>query len=92
MIYYFIFVLLQTFAFVYFYKSSHGSVAVYNSWFAPIIDALAVISGVSICYLSFILINSQSIFEQNFLHFIFLCGSWQISIHAAKFIIRNFLN
>jgi hypothetical protein len=88
---YIIYLILQTLVFIKFYKTPEGHKAVYVSWYASIIDILAIVSGLFICYLGYYFFNFEnSDFPKVFFLLLFLSGSWQFSIHAAKMYLRKF--
>ncbi len=90
-----LFLTIQTFVFYKFYTKRAGKKAVYHAWYAWIIDAGAIISGLSIMLFSLYLLNSPWIFTievpKIIFYFFTLLGSWQFGIHLTKFIIRNHL-
>ncbi len=82
-------------AFFHFYNNPSGKKAVYFSWYAWIIDTLAILSGTSIMWASIYALHHPLLFTIHISSAIFwigfLIGSWQAGIHAVKFLIRIFV-
>ncbi len=87
-------VLVQLVAFFFFYKHPAGRHAVYTAWYAWIIDLLAILSGVTIMYVSAYVMYNPWIFTIEIPSYVFwatfIIGGWQASIHAVKWFIRYF--
>lgn len=84
--------LLQLLAFFFFYNHPHGRRAVYDAWYAWIIDLLAIASGGTIMALSVYCIDNPWIFNVDIPQWVFwitfVIGGWQAAIHVVKWIIR----
>lgn len=84
--------ILQLIAFFFFYNHPHGRHAVYDAWYAWIIDALAILSGTVIMMLSIYCIYNPWIFNITIPSWVFwitfIIGGWQAGIHAVKWVIR----
>lgn len=84
--------LLQLVAFFFFYNHPHGRKAVYEAWYAWIIDLLAVASGGTIMALSVYTLHHPEIFTIDIPIWIFwatfIIGGWQAAIHLVKWVIR----
>ena len=85
-------VLLELVGFFFFYNHPHGRHAVYFSWYAGIIDTLAIFSGSVIMASSVYAMHNPELFTisvpQWLLWIIFIIGSWQAAIHLVKIVIR----
>ena len=83
---------IEFFAFFFFYNRPEGRKAVYFSWYAWVIDALAIFSGSMIMFWSIYALHHSWIFAVAVPSWIFwlafLIGSWQAGIHAVKVLIR----
>lgn len=89
----FVFVLVvQIIAFFFFYNHPYGRHAVYDTWYAWIIDALAIMSGGVIMALSIYAITNPWIFTIDvpgwIFWFTFIVGGWQAAIHLVKWVVR----
>lgn len=84
--------LVQLVAFFFFYNHPHGRHAVYETWYAWIIDLLAILSGVVIMGLSFYALHNPWIFTidipERVFWVTFIVGGWQAAIHIVKWFIR----
>jgi hypothetical protein len=80
--------------FYYFYSHGSGVSAVYFTWYAWIIDVLAILSGCIIMAVAIFADNTPYFFTEDvprdFTILIFIMGSWQASIHAVKLYLRVF--
>lgn len=90
----FVFVLVvQLIAFFFFYSHPHGRHAVYDAWYAWIIDLLAIVSGGIIMGLSVYVLYNPWVFTIDIPGWIFwitfIVGGWQAAIHAVKWFIRS---
>lgn len=90
----FVFILLmQLVVFFFFYNHPHGRHAVYDAWYAWIIDSLAIASGGVIMALSIYVLNNPWIFTIDIPDWTFwvtfIIGGWQAGIHAVKWFIRS---
>ena len=76
-----------------FYSSHHGKHAVYFTWYAWVIDALGIASGIIIMVLAIYIEHDPGAFTFRipfaFNLLLFIQGSWQTSIHAVKWLIRT---
>lgn len=85
-------VAVQLAAFFFFYNHPHGRRAVYEAWYAWIIDCLAILSGATIMWLSIYALYHPELFTIDIPNWIFVIvfviGGWQASIHAVKWFIR----
>jgi len=83
---------LELYGFFRFYSTA-GTAAIYCSWYAFIIDTLAILSGTIIMSLAIFVEHRPELFNFEILPVhvlvIFLLGSWQTSIHAIKLYLRN---
>ncbi|MBI5469781.1 hypothetical protein HY968_00455 [Candidatus Kaiserbacteria bacterium] len=79
--------------FYFFYRSEHGYKAIYITWFAWMIDLLGIVSGTIIMSLSIFVEHHPTFFNFNIptplILLLFIQGSWQVSIHAVKWVLRN---
>lgn len=84
--------IIEFLVFFLFYRRPEGRKAVYFSWYAWVIDALAIISGSMIMFLSVYALHHPWIFAVTIPQWIFwlafIVGSWQAGIHAVKVWIR----
>jgi hypothetical protein len=84
----------EVFIFYYFYSHGSGVRAVYFTWYAWIIDVLAILSGCIIMSMAIFSVRYPYFFSDSvpflFVVFIFITGSWQASIHAVKLYLRVF--
>lgn len=84
--------LIEFLAFFFFYNRPEGRKAIYFSWYAWVIDALAIFSGLMIMFWSIYALHHPWIFAVSVPVWIFwlafLIGSWQTGIHAVKVLIR----
>lgn len=84
--------LVEFFAFYYFYNRPEGRKAVYFSWYAWVIDTLAIFSGSMIMFWSIYALHHPWVFAVSVPTWIFwlafIIGSWQAGIHAVKVLIR----
>ena len=87
-------IIVQMLGFFAFYRHPHGRHAVYDEWYAWIIDALAIVSGAIIMFVSVYALYNPWIFTITIPDITFLMtfavGSWQACIHAVKWFIRYF--
>ena len=78
----------------YFYRTEHGCRAVYEAWYAWIIDLLGVASGCFLMSLAIFIERHRELFNFDvpdlLLVILFVIGSWQASIHAVKWTLRTF--
>lgn len=83
---------VQLVAFFFFYSHPHGRHAVYEAWYAWIIDLLAILSGAVIMGLSIYALHNPWIFNIDIPAWVFwitfIVGGWQAAIHAVKWFIR----
>lgn len=83
---------LQVVAFFFFYNHPHGRKAVYEAWYAWIIDLFAIVSGATIMALSIYTLHHPELFTIDIPNWIFwvtfIIGGWQAAIHLVKWIIR----
>jgi len=88
------FLVVQLIAFFAFYRHPYGRRAVYDAWYAWIIDVLAIVSGTVIMFVSVYALYNPWIFTipiPDITFFAtFIVGSWQACIHAVKWFIRSF--
>jgi len=86
-------VVIQLVAFFFFYNHPHGRRAIYDAWYAWMIDALAIISGATIMTLSAYALYNPWVFTINIPSAVFwltfIVGGWQAAIHAVKWFLRN---
>ncbi len=86
-------IVVQLVAFFFFYNHPHGRRAVYRTWYAWIIDVLAIMSGIIIMGLSVYALHNPWIFNITVpdaaFWTTFVVGGWQASIHAVKWVIRS---
>jgi hypothetical protein len=79
-------------AFFFFYNRPDGRKAVYFSWYAWIIDALAILSGGSIIAATIYALHNPQLFNFVIPTWVFviaiIIGSWQATIHFVKILIR----
>ncbi len=84
---------IQLIAFFLFYNHPHGRHAVYHTWYAWVIDTLAILSGSAIMAASIFAMHNSHIFTIDIpswiLWSIFVIGSWQAAIHLLKLVIRR---
>ena len=89
-----IILILEVAAFYYFYSHSEGVRAIYFTWYAWIIDVLAIFSGCILMSMGIFAGQYPFFFSetipQPFIMLIFIIGSWQASIHAVKLYLRTF--
>lgn len=87
-----IFLIVELAIFFAFYNRPEGRKAVYFSWYALPIDALAIFSGSMIMFWSFYAMHSPHLFAVNVpgwpFWLAFVLGSWQAGIHLIKILIR----
>lgn len=85
--------MVELVAFFFFYNRSEGRKAVYFSWYAWVIDVVAVFSGALIMGWSIYALHHPELFTVSIPAWIFwltfLVGSWQAAIHLVKFVIRT---
>ena len=86
--------LVEVPAMFFFYRTEHGSRAVYVAWYAWIIDFLGVASGCFLMTLAIYTARHRELFNfevyDGLLIILFVIGSWQASIHAVKWTLRTF--
>ncbi|HWO07485.1 MAG TPA: hypothetical protein VNM40_02780 [Candidatus Paceibacterota bacterium] len=79
--------------FFFFYNRPEGRKAVYFSWYAGIIDVLAIFSGGAIMFWSAYALYHPELFTIHVPEWLFwlgfLIGSWQAGIHIIKLVIRT---
>lgn len=84
--------LIELVVFFAFYNRPDGRKAVYTSWYAWIIDVLAIFSGSTIMFWSVYSLHNPHLFTVALPAWIFwigfLIGSWQAGIHLVKLVIR----
>lgn len=84
--------ILQIVAFFFFYNHPHGRHAVYEAWYAWIIDLLAILSGTAIMAAAIYAYYNPGLFTFTVPTWVFwitfIIGGWQASIHAVKWLIR----
>lgn len=84
---------IQLIGFFFFYNHPHGRHAVYHTWYASVIDALAIFSGSSIMFASIYALENPDLFTIDIPSWImwttFVIGSWQAAIHLVKIVIRR---
>lgn len=90
----FVFILVvQLVAFFFFYNQPYGRHAVYDAWYAWIIDLLAIVSGSVIMLLSVYALYNPWIFTIDIPDWTFwvtfIIGGWQAAIHLVKWVIRS---
>lgn len=87
-----VFFVIEFVVFFFFYNRPEGRKAVYFSWYAWVIDALAIFSGSMIMFWSIYALHHPWIFAvtipQWTFWLAFIIGSWQAGIHAVKMVIR----
>ena len=85
-------VLSELVAFFFFYNHPHGRRAVYFSWYAWVIDILAIFSGSVIMGASVYALHHPSLFTFAVPTWVFwltfIVGSWQAAIHLVKWFLR----
>ncbi|MAG61109.1 hypothetical protein CL619_04950 [archaeon] len=80
------FILILLIGSYFFYSSKDGTLAVYNSWYAWIIDFLAFLSGAYICTVSSVMyLDGYSLL---LITPLFFGGATQACLHVAKFFVR----
>jgi hypothetical protein len=86
--------IVEVTAFYYFYSHGAGVHAIYFTWFAWIIDVLAILSGCVIMSIAIFTEKNPYFFSGSvpfeFILAIYVTGSWQASIHAVKLYLRLF--
>lgn len=84
--------LLECVGFWMFYKTPHGSKAVYRTWYAWIIDILGIASGVFLMTLAIGSYHHPEFFARTvpitLIGILFVLGSWQAVIHGVKWVRR----
>lgn len=84
---------IEIVAFFFFYNHPHGRRAVYFSWYALVIDVLAILSGSVIMATSVYALHHPSLFTitvpEWMFWLVFIIGSWQATIHLVKILIRR---
>lgn len=89
------FLVFELLLFFAFYNRPEGRKAVYFTWYAAIIDSLAIFSGSLIMGWSIYALHNPGLFTSPIPDWIFwlgfLVGSWQAGIHIVKVIIRFFI-
>lgn len=90
----FVFLAVELAVFFAFYNRPEGRKAVYFSWYALPIDALAIFSGSMIMFWSLYAMHSPHLFAVSVptwpFWLAFVLGSWQAGIHLVKVVIRFF--
>jgi len=90
-----IFLVIELAVFFAFYNRPEGRKAVYFSWYALPIDALAIFSGSMIMFWSIYAMHNPRLFAVDVPEWpfvlAFILGSWQAGIHIVKVIIRFFI-
>lgn len=88
-----IILVVQLIGFFFFYNHPHGRHAVYHTWYASVIDVLAIFSGSSIMLASVYALENPDLFTMAIPPWImwttFVVGSWQAAIHLVKIVIRR---
>jgi|GEM_PF-6862823 len=83
----------QIAAFFFFYKQPYGQYAVYDAWYAWLIDLLAILSGMFIMGATIYAYLNPWIFTFTVPPWIFwvtfIVGGWQAGIHIVKWVIRT---
>jgi hypothetical protein len=83
----------EVLAFFFFYTRPDGRKAVYYSWYAWMIDTLAILSGSAIIAGTVYALHNPDLFNFSIPVWAFalsiIIGSWQASIHLVKLIIRT---
>lgn len=89
---FFVVFVIEFLAFFFFYRRPEGRKAVYFSWYAWVIDALAIFSGSMIMFWSIYALHHPWIFAVQVPQWIFwlsfIIGSWQAGIHGVKVLLR----
>ena len=92
----FVFLAVELAVFFAFYNRPEGRKAVYFSWYALPIDALAIFSGSVIMFWSIYAMHRPHIFAVDvpvwLFWLAFVIGSWQAGIHVVKVVIRFLKN
>ncbi len=83
---------IELVVFFFFYNRPDGRKAVYFSWYAWVIDLLAIFSGSMIMFWSIYALHHPNLFAvpvERWMFWIgFLIGSWQAGIHLVKLVLR----
>lgn len=88
-----LFLIFELTIFYIFYSNKVGRLTIYKTWYAWIIDVLAMFSGVSIMVLALVSLYNPWIFTLSVPKYLFVTlfifGSWQFGIHIVKLMIRS---
>ena len=76
-----------------FYSRRNGNRATYTSWYAWVIDLLALFSGISILSFTLLTLYFPSIYQLEvpniLLYSLFIASSFQFSLHLVRLVVRN---
>lgn len=90
---FFLVLLAHIVVFFFFYNHPHGQYAVYDAWYAWLIDLLAILSGTFIMAATIYAYYNPWLFTFQVPSWVFwvtfIIGAWQASIHAVKWFIRS---
>ena len=79
-------------AFFYFYSHA-GAAAIYRTWYAWIIDLLAIMSGSTIMLAAVLAHNHPELFNFEIPRWaifgVYMLGGWQALIHSVKWYLRD---